>query len=92
MTIVISAAAYYFISNYPHNSNFLSEDEKALVHARLKADSDSVRDEGFNWRNVSKALFDPKCWLYGAAFHTMSLPLYTLSLFLVRLVFLVESP
>lgn len=34
---------------------------------------------------MKKALYDHKCWLYGLAFHTMSLPLYTLSLFLVSI-------
>lgn len=29
---------------------------------------------------------DPKCWLYGLAFHTLSLPLYTLSLFLPTII------
>jgi hypothetical protein len=32
---------------------------------------------------VIEALKDVKIWLYGLGFHTMSLPLYTLSLFLV---------
>jgi hypothetical protein len=32
------------------------------------------------------ALKDYKCWLYGMGFHTMSLPLYTLSLFLPTII------
>ena len=32
------------------------------------------------------ALTDPKCWLYGLTFHTLSLPLYTLSLFLPTII------
>jgi hypothetical protein len=50
---------------------------------RLKADSDATNEEAFLWPEVFKALKDPKCWLYCAAFHSLSLPLYTLSLFLV---------
>ena len=64
-------------------TSWLSDEEKSYIHARLKADSDATHDEKFNWSDVWLAAKDPKCWLYGLAFHTLSLPLYTLSLFLV---------
>lgn len=76
-------AAYWFIQNYPDTSKFLSEPERRFIHAQLSADSDSIRDEKFSWGAVLEAFRDPSCWLYGLGFHTMSLPLYTLSLFLV---------
>ena len=83
VTVVVSLAAYFFICNYPDTAPFLSDRERSFIHARLKADSDATQNEAFTWANVRSALADPKCWLYGFAFHTMSLPLYTLSLFLV---------
>ncbi|KAI9894510.1 MAG: hypothetical protein M1814_001864 [Vezdaea aestivalis] len=86
LTIVVSAASYFFIFNYPSTAKFLSDDERSFIHQRLKADNDATRDEAFTWENVSKALKDPKVWLYGMAFHTMSLPLYTLSLFLPTII------
>lgn len=82
-TIVVAVFAYWFIYNYPDTAGFLTEKERAVIQARLSADSDSTHNEVFTWGNVTKALKDPKCWLYGFAFHTMSLPLYTYSLFLV---------
>lgn len=82
-TIVVAVAAYWFIYNYPDTAGFLSQKERTVIQARLAADSDSTHNEVFTWGNVNKALKDPKCWLYGFAFHTMSLPLYTYSLFLV---------
>lgn len=82
-TIVVAVAAYWFIYNYPDTAGFLTEKERVVIQARLSADSDSTHNEVFTWGNVTKALKDPKCWLYGFAFHTMSLPLYTYSLFLV---------
>lgn len=86
LTIVVSLAAYFFIHNYPATATFLSEEERARVYARLKASNDATRDEAFSWKNVSMALKDPKVWLYGLGFHTMSLPLYTLSLFLPTII------
>lgn len=83
-TIVVAAGAYLFVYNYPDTAGFLTETERAVIHARLSADSDCTHDERFTWANVMRAIKDPKCWLYGFAFHTMSLPLYTFSLFVVR--------
>ena len=83
LTVLVATAAYGWVYNYPKTAKFLTEREKAYVNERLKRDSDATRDEAFTWGNVSKAFKDPKVWLYGLGFHTMSLPLYTLSLFLV---------
>jgi cyanate permease len=85
-TILVAAIAYLFISNYPSTVSWLSPDERSFIQARLKADSDATNDETFTWAAVLNALKDPKIWLYGACFHTMSLPLYTLSLFLPTII------
>jgi MFS family permease len=85
LTVVISAGAYFFIHNYPATAPFLTDDERSFIHARLK-DSDATNDEPFSWINVRSALADYKCWFYGFGFHTMSLPLYTLSLFLPTII------
>lgn len=84
MTVLVAFAAYFFVENYPDTSKFLTKKEREFIQTRLAADSDAVMDEAFTWSAVRDALRDPNCWLYGLAFHTMSLPLYTLSLFLVR--------
>lgn len=83
VTIVVAVAAYWFIENYPETAKFLSKPEKDFIQARLAADSDATHHEEFTWNAVYDAFRDPSCWLYGLGFHTMSLPLYTLSLFLV---------
>ncbi|KAJ9137506.1 MFS transporter [Pleurostoma richardsiae] len=85
-TIVVAVAAYWFIYNYPDTAKFLTDNERSVIRARLAADSDATHDEKFAWGNVAKALKDPKCWLYGLSFHTMSLPLYTYSLFLPTII------
>ena len=83
-TVVIGVAAYWFISDWPSKAKFLTKDETAYVHARLKADSDATNDEAFTWRNVASCLKDPKCWLYGLVFshpesavvHLISIPAF----------------
>ncbi|KAG5804575.1 hypothetical protein H9Q71_010840 [Fusarium xylarioides] len=85
-TVVVAVAAYWFIENYPDTSKFLTKSERSFIHERLHADSDAIREEKFSWAAVREALRDPSCWLYGLGFHTMSLPLYTLSLFLPTII------
>ncbi|KAK4243543.1 major facilitator superfamily domain-containing protein [Corynascus novoguineensis] len=85
-TVLVAFAAYWFIYNYPETAEFLSDKERKFILHRLASDSDATRDERFTWDNVAKALLDPKCWLYGLSFHTMSLPLYTFSLFLPTII------
>ena len=86
LTVVCSLIGYFFVVNYPSTAKFLSEDERAYIQARLSTDTDATRNEVFSWANVSKAVRDPKVWLYGLGFHTMALPLYTLSLFLPTII------
>lgn len=86
LTIVVSLIAYFFIANYPATAKFVTEKERTAIYDRLKHNSDATRNEGFTWSNVLHAFRDPKVWLYGLGFHTMSLPLYTLSLFLPTII------
>jgi hypothetical protein len=92
LTIIIAVVAYWFISNYPDTVIWLNKEERAFIQARLKADSDATNEEAFSWAEVAIAAKDIKIWLYALAFHTMSLPLYTLSLFLVRIPHILFAP
>ncbi|KAK4211314.1 major facilitator superfamily domain-containing protein [Rhypophila decipiens] len=85
-TIVVAVAAYFFIHNYPSTASFITPSERTFILSRLSSDSDATHNEPFTWANVRLALLDPKCWLYGLSFHTMSLPLYTFSLFLPTII------
>lgn len=85
-TCVVGALAYLFITNYPDTAKFLGPAERRFVLKRLAADSDSTENEGFSWANVLSAMSDPKVLLYAFGFHFMSLPLYTLSLFLPTII------
>ncbi|KAK6224208.1 hypothetical protein LQW54_000357 [Pestalotiopsis sp. IQ-011] len=85
-TVVVASAAFWFVYNYPKTSSFLNEDERQYIQQRLSSDSDATHEEHFSWAAVREAFKDPNCWLYGLGFHTMSLPLYTLSLFLPTII------
>ncbi|KAJ0425878.1 major facilitator superfamily domain-containing protein [Aspergillus carlsbadensis] len=86
LTVVMALIAYFWVYNYPATAEFLSDKERRFITFRLKHDNDATRDEKFTWTAVLDAVKDPKVWLYGLGFHTMSLPLYTLSLFLPTII------
>ncbi|KAA8651314.1 uncharacterized protein ATNIH1004_000195 [Aspergillus tanneri] len=86
VTVVTSVIAYIWVYNYPSTAEFLSKKEREYIQFRLKNDNDSMRDEKFTWSAVADAFKDHKVWLYGLGFHTMSLPMYTLSLFLPTII------
>ncbi|KAL8712716.1 MAG: hypothetical protein Q9225_006893, partial [Loekoesia sp. 1 TL-2023] len=60
LTALVAIASYFFVTNYPLTAKFLSDKERAFIHARLKSDSDATQDEAFTWTNVSKAFKDHK--------------------------------
>ena len=86
VTVLVSLISYFFVVNYPSTAKNITEKERDAILARLASNSDATRDEKFSWKNVINALSDPKVLLYGLGFHTMSLPLYTLSLFLPTII------
>jgi hypothetical protein len=86
LTVSIAIAAYFYIYNYPATARFLTPKEKEYVISRLKEDSDAVRDEKFTWGGVIQALKDPKVWLYGLCFHTVSVPISSLGTFLPTII------
>ncbi|KAL2107986.1 hypothetical protein VUR80DRAFT_4427 [Thermomyces stellatus] len=85
-TVVVAAAAFWFVQNYPETATFITEKERLFIKQRLASDSDATLREEFTWAAVIDALKDIKCWLYGLGFHSTSLPLYTFSLFLPTII------
>lgn len=86
VTIVVSVIAFFWVENYPSTAKFLTDEEREYIQFRLKNDNDATHNEEFTWSAVMDAIKDPKIVLYGLGFHTLSLPQYTLSLFLVGII------
>lgn len=83
---MIALVSYFLIYDYPDTASFLSSAEKETWLARLKVSGDATDIEPFSWQNVNKALSDISVWLYAVQYIGMSLPLYTLSLFLPTII------
>jgi hypothetical protein len=62
LTIAVSIASYFFIVPFPEDSAFLSADDKALLLARLKADSGGGAHDKLQIKQVFTYLRDWKIW------------------------------
>ena len=59
LTCLTAFALFFVVSDFPEESNWLSEEEKAFVKARLEADvGNSGRDEKLKLVDVLRPLFD----------------------------------
>ncbi|KAJ6508763.1 major facilitator superfamily domain-containing protein [Mycena sanguinolenta] len=78
--------AYFVVPTWPQRATFLTETERARLLARLKFDSDSSREEKFEWFFVFQAFKDHLVWAYALLFHGFAFVLYSLSLFLPTII------
>ena len=59
LTCLIAFALFFVISDFPEESNWLSEEEKAFVKARLEDDvGDSGKDEKLKLADVLRPFYD----------------------------------
>ncbi|KAL3471367.1 putative MFS nicotinic acid transporter Tna1 [Aspergillus californicus] len=88
LTVVVSAAAFFIISDYPHTAKFLTEDEKAWVISRLRSQYGSGVEESqsFQWSYLWAAISDFQIWLGVLALYGILCPLYAISFFLPSII------
>ncbi|KAL3439922.1 major facilitator superfamily domain-containing protein [Aspergillus insuetus] len=88
LTVLVSALAFFIISDYPHEAKFLSEDEKAWVMHRLKNQygSNVEGPNSFQWKYLWEAVSDYQIWIGVVALWGIIVPLYGISFFLPSII------
>ncbi|SNX84436.1 related to allantoate permease [Melanopsichium pennsylvanicum] len=82
ITFVSGVLSYWLVVDFPDTANFLSDQERKTIIARLQADQQfSAAGEGFRWSNVWKAMLDWKTYVGMGAYIGCDAPLYAFSLF-----------
>ncbi|OCF30514.1 hypothetical protein I316_07842 [Kwoniella heveanensis BCC8398] len=64
ITILITAAMYFFIADCPESAKFLTEEERGAVVCRLSEDNQLMPTD-FRWRYVRDTLLSPLTYLQG---------------------------
>ncbi|KAI7913477.1 MFS transporter [Pyricularia oryzae] len=64
-SIVVALVAMFVLPDYPHNTRFLSEQEREMAQYRVLC-SNGGRDEGIGgtWDGVKEAVKDPFTWIF----------------------------
>lgn len=74
VTILLGIAAFFLVSDFPENSRWLTEEEKAFVIARSGADKKGVRP--ITMKDVLLFFGDPKNLLAGIIYFSIVIPIY----------------
>lgn len=69
------------MEDFPEESKFLTEQEKAAVILRLKEDQGSAGEAEFNWGHIWAAFKDYRVYTYMLIYIGVAEPLYSLALF-----------
>lgn len=64
-SIVVALAAFYLLPDWPHNTKFLTEEEKEMAQYRVLLSNGGI-DEGVGgtWDGLKDAIRDPFTWLF----------------------------
>lgn len=85
LTVIVAAASFWVMYDYPATAGFLTEPERKVVQERLRLDNDGC-SHAFKRQFVWDAFTDWKVWVSAIQFHGALCPLYTFSLFSPTLV------
>ncbi|KAI0032908.1 MFS general substrate transporter [Vararia minispora EC-137] len=80
-TVVVAAAAYFFMHDYPETARFLTEEERDFVITTLRADSNNQATH-FEMRFVWQAFADWKSWVQVIMYTGILIPVYAIALFM----------
>lgn len=87
LTVLFGVASFWFVYDFPSEAKFLSDEDRARVIHRLRADKQSsANSESFSWACLWSALKDWKMWLGMAIYMGTTVPLYAFSIFLPSII------
>ncbi|TKX18555.1 MFS transporter-like protein 175 [Elsinoe australis] len=77
LTCVISFAFFFCIPDFPEEAKWLTEEERAYISARLRADQGkSARERKITGKDVLNVFKDIKVWLGGLMYFGLIVPAY----------------
>lgn len=77
LTMLVSFAFFFLLPNFPEESKWLTEDERAFVKARLQVDQGkSARERPIGIKDVGNVFKDPKILIGGFMYFGLIVPAY----------------
>jgi MFS family permease len=63
MSVFVGLCGYYLLPNYPHNTNWISGEEKACAIARLQRQGKQLKSEKYEWITFKNVLLTPYAYI-----------------------------
>lgn len=82
ITLVVALVAYFIIVDFPDQNTFLTPEQTAFVHDRIKKDRGDAEYDPFTWKKFVKYVGEPKLWAFGLLFMCITAPTYAIGYFL----------
>jgi len=64
VTFVIAIVGYFVLPDFPHNTKWLTEEERSLAHNRMELDTTSNQGNTSTMKGLKQAAKDPVVWLF----------------------------
>ena len=69
VTFVIAIVGFFLLPDFPHNTKWLTEEERALATNRMAMDTVGNKGETSVWAGFRQAAKDPMVWIFAAMAH-----------------------
>ncbi|CAB4387089.1 unnamed protein product [Rhizophagus irregularis] len=86
ITVLISALAYFLLSDYPEKTKWLSDEERKYAVGRLKNDAGKAHTTHFDKKHIYAALTDWKVYLAMLHLAVSSITFYSFALFMPTII------
>ncbi|KAI8139416.1 major facilitator superfamily domain-containing protein [Fennellomyces sp. T-0311] len=61
--VVVGFAGYFLLPNFPHNTKWLTPEERELAVRRVQTQGKQVESKAYSWRTVANVMATPYAWL-----------------------------
>ncbi|KAG2227204.1 hypothetical protein INT45_008448 [Circinella minor] len=62
--VLVGVSGYYLLPNYPHNTSWLTSEERQVAMARMHNHGIHVISNKYNWQIITNVLISPYPWLF----------------------------
>lgn len=79
VTFVIAIVGFFVLPDFPHDTKWLTPDERLLATSRMELDTVGNQGETSTWKGFQQAAKDPMVWIFALMAHMQYVqPLYPL--------------
>ncbi|KAF2737794.1 MFS general substrate transporter [Polyplosphaeria fusca] len=69
VTFVIAVVGFFLLPDFPHDTKWLTPEERTLAHERMELDTVQNEGETSTWKGFQQAAKDPMVWIFAGMAH-----------------------